>query len=79
MSNIVERFGVAIDLSHVGKVGCPRCMSKGQDHSGDNFMVYGLDENDHHKGGHCFSCEYTIPSYDRIIATGGEWKQRKKK
>lgn len=66
-SYIVERLGMEIDLSRQGKVACPRCRSKGKDNSGDNFQVYGLDNNDRPRGGHCFSCDFTIAS--------DEWKE----
>lgn len=46
-----------------GHVGCPYCMQElGGDNSQDNFMVYGLDEDDLPNGGHCFSCQSTIIS-----------------
>ena len=62
MTFVIERYGQSIDLSIEGKVACPRCRSQGNDHSGDNLMVYGLDSNGKHKGFYCFSCEYKHPS-----------------
>lgn len=70
MSYIVERLGMAIDLSREGKVACPRCVSNGKDNSGDNFMVYGLDDEDRPRGGHCFSCGYSIASEEWKIENG---------
>lgn len=59
---IVKRYGTSIDLSIEGKVACPRCRSKGNDHSGDNLAIYGLDSDGDHRGGYCFACDWTIPS-----------------
>lgn len=70
MTFIVERHGMSIDLSREGKTACPRCRSQGLDNSGNNFHTYGLDENGKHKGGHCFSCEYTIPSQQWLEDNG---------
>lgn len=70
MSNVntVTRFGIEIDLSKVGKIGCPRCIKNGKDHSHNNFHVYGLDDEGRHKGGVCWSCQYTIPSMEYVAA-----------
>lgn len=72
MSNkIVERFGVAIDLSVEGKTGCPWCMKKGQDKSENNLHRYGLDADGKHKGAHCFAGKkHTIPSEEYMEKTG---------
>lgn len=72
MSYIVTKLGMSIDLSVAGKVACPKCVSEGKDRSQDNFMVYGLDSDDRHKGGHCFSCDYTIPSEEWLEENGQE-------
>lgn len=52
----------------IGKNPCPKCQSRGQDRAGDNFHFYGES-----KGGHCFTCEWTLPS-DDWIAEHGEIK-----
>ena len=68
---IVIRYGIDIDLSVEGKCGCPRCKVKlGRDASSDNFMRYGLDSDGRHKGGYCFSCNYTIPSQEWLEING---------
>lgn len=67
----VTRYGVEVDLSKEGKTGCPRCQKKhGRDKNNDNLMVYGLDENNKHKGAFCFSCEYVIPSQQWLEDNG---------
>jgi KaiC/GvpD/RAD55 family RecA-like ATPase len=43
----------------VGKNACKKCREKGRDNAGDNFHYYGEGQ-----GGHCKSCDYTIPSDD---------------
>lgn len=43
----------------VGKNPCKRCRARGNDHNGDNFHFYGEG-----LGGHCFVCNYTLPSDD---------------
>lgn len=53
----------------VGKNPCKRCRAKGNDHSGDNFHFYGEG-----LGGHCFVCNYTLPS-DDWLAEHGEVKE----
>lgn len=45
------------DSLEEGKNPCYKCQKKGDDKSGDNFHWYGEDD-----GGHCYFCEYTIPS-----------------
>ena len=47
----------------IGKEPCPKCRSKGNDTSGDNFVVY----DDGHK--YCYACTYTE------FADGGEVKK----
>lgn len=74
-SYIVERLGMSIDLSLEGKVACPKCVSKGKDRSGNNFHVYGLDGDGNHRGGVCFSCEYTIPSVSWLEENGQEERE----
>lgn len=70
-SFIVTRYGVEVDLSEEGKTGCPRCQKKyGRDKNNDNLAVYGLDENNKHKGAFCFSCEYVIPSQQWLEDNG---------
>lgn len=62
---VVTRYGVEIDLSKEGKVGCPRCQVKyGRDKSANNMHVYGLMPNGKHRGAKCFSCEMVIPSQE---------------
>ena len=53
----------------VGKNPCKRCRARGNDHSGDNFHFYGEG-----LGGHCFVCNYTLPS-DDWLAEHGEVKE----
>lgn len=53
----------------VGKNPCKRCRARGNDHSGDNFHFYGEG-----LGGHCFVCNYTLPS-DAWLAEHGEVKE----
>jgi len=67
---IVERHGVEVDLSYEHSTVCPRCAKNGRDTSGDNFHVYGLDKNGKYLGGHCFCCEYTIPSEEWLEENG---------
>lgn len=72
---IVKRYGKEIDLSYEHKAQCPRCSSQGNDRGHDNLHVYGLDSDGEHLGGHCFACEYTIPSQkllDKIAEENGE-------
>lgn len=58
-----------IDWSVEGHVGCPYCTQElGGDNSQDNFMVYGLDENDLPRGGFCFSCNTTIVSVEKAMS-----------
>lgn len=62
---VVARYGVEIDLSKEGKVGCPRCQVKyGRDRSANNLHVYGLTSDGKHRGAKCFSCEMVIPSQE---------------
>lgn len=49
----------------VGKNPCKRCRAKGNDHNGDNFHFYGEG-----LGGHCFVCNYTLPSDDWLAEHG---------
>ena len=70
MTFVIERYGQSIDLSVEGKVACPRCRSNGNDHSGDNLQIYGLDSNGKHKGFYCFSCEYKHPSQQWLEDNG---------
>lgn len=49
----------------VGKNPCPKCRAKGNDRSGNNFHFYGEG-----LGGHCFTCEYTLPSDDWLEEHG---------
>ena len=70
MSYVVTRYGVEVDLSYEHKSACGRCRSRGLDHSGDNFHCYGKDENGKHRGGHCFSCGFSIPSEEHMEKSG---------
>lgn len=70
MSKIVVRYGTEVDLSYEHKTACGRCRSKGLDHSGDNMHVYGLDEDGKHRGSHCFSCGFSIPSEEHMEKSG---------
>ena len=75
---VVTRYGIDVDLSKTGHVGCPRCMSEGNDRSRDNLMVYGLDEDKEYLGAKCFSCEYKIPSEKWLRENGeNEWDYTK--
>lgn len=58
-------------MSHyvVGKNPCKRCRARGNDQNGDNFHFYGEG-----LGGHCFVCNYTLPS-DDWLAEHGEVKE----
>ena len=58
---VITRYGVEVDLSYEHKCGCPRCISKGGDNSGDNLHCYGVDSTGH-RGAYCHACGYTIPS-----------------
>lgn len=53
----------------VGKNPCPKCRSRGNDRAGNNFHYYGNG-----LGGHCFLCEWTIPS-DAWLEENGEVKE----
>lgn len=68
--SFVIRYGLEIDLSKEGKTACPRCRRNGVDNSGNNFHTYGIDSEGKHKGGHCFACEYTIPSQEWLEQNG---------
>ena len=68
---IITRYGVDIDLSKEGHVGCPKCISEGMDRSQNNLMVYGLQDGKH-GGAHCFSCGWTIPSEEWLLENGEE-------
>lgn len=70
MSKIVVRYGTEVDLSYEHKTACPRCRSRGLDHSGDNGHCYGLDADGRHKGMHCFSCDFSIPSEEHMEKSG---------
>ena len=61
---------MSIDLSREGKVQCPKCALRGQDHSADNLMVYGLDKNGKHRGYFCFACEHKYPSQQWLEDNG---------
>ena len=69
-TKVVVRYGQEIDLSYERKGACVRCQSEGRDRSGDNAHYYGLDENGKHKGCHCFSCGFSIPSEEHIEKSG---------
>lgn len=69
---IVTRKGFEIDLSEEGKVGCPRCIKKGNDRNQDNLHVYGLDSDGQHRGAFCWACEYTIPSQEYLDEMEGD-------
>ena len=70
MSFVIERYGQSIDLSKEGKTQCPKCARSGQDNSGDNLVVYGLDENGKHRGYFCFACEHKYPSQQWLEDNG---------
>lgn len=70
MSFVIERYGQSIDLSQEGKTQCPKCARSGQDNSGDNLVVYGLDENGKHRGYFCFACEHKHPSQQWLEDNG---------
>ena len=70
MSKTIVRYGQEIDLSYERKGACVRCQREGRDRSCNNMHFYGLDENGKHKGGHCFSCGYTIPSEEHMEKSG---------
>lgn len=69
-SKVVTRYGVEVDLSYEHKTACPKCRSLGLDHSGDNGHCYGLDTSGRHKGMHCFSCGFSIPSEEHMEKSG---------
>ena len=69
-TKVVVRYGQEIDLSYERKGACVRCQREGRDRSCNNMHFYGLDENGKHKGGHCFSCGYTIPSEEHMEKSG---------
>lgn len=68
----ITRYGITVDLTQEGHVGCPKCISKGNDNSRNNLMVYGLDSNNEHLGGKCFACGYTIPSVEWLRENGDD-------
>ena len=70
MSKVVTRYGVEVDLSYEHKTACGRCRSRGLDHSGDNMHCYGLEKDGKHKGAHCFSCGFSIPSEEHMEKSG---------
>lgn len=72
MNHIVKKYGTTVDLSRQGKFACPRCRKNGQDNSGDNLEVYGLDREGRHRGAFCFACDYVIPSEEWLEENGGE-------
>lgn len=63
-----DKYGV--DLSKSGKTQCPRCARNGGDNSKDNLMVYGADRNGQLKGAFCWSCNFTIPSEEKLAELG---------
>lgn len=69
-TKVVVRYGQEIDLSYERKGACVRCQSEGRDRSCNNMHFYGLDKNGKHKGAHCFSCGYTIPSEEHMEKSG---------
>lgn len=68
----ITRYGITINLTQEGHVGCPKCISKGNDNSRNNLMVYGVDCNGEHLGGKCFACGYTIPSVEWLRENGDD-------
>ena len=71
MSYVVTRYGIEVDLSYEHKTTCPWCSSVGNDKSGNNLHVYGLDENGKHRGAHCFAgLKHTIPSEEYMEKSG---------
>jgi hypothetical protein len=67
---IAEKYG--LDLSHYGKVPCPKCREEGRDAAGNNLQMYGPG-----KGAFCWSaaCGFTIPSDDHREAMGWDEEQ----
>lgn len=59
---IVTKFGMEIDLSVERHTACPKCRKKGRDRAGNNLRVYGLDEDNEHRGAFCWACGFTIRS-----------------
>ena len=70
MSKVVTRYGIEVDLSYEHKTACGRCRFRGLDHSGDNMHCYGLEKDGKHKGAHCFSCSFSIPSEEHMEKSG---------
>lgn len=70
-----KAYGQEVDLSVEGKVGCIKCHSEGRDKSNDNLMVYGLNSDGLHTGGHCFSCGYHIPDEKYMMENGQQQEQ----
>ena len=70
MSKVVTRYGIEVDLSYEHKTACGRCRSRGLDNSGDNMHCYGLEKDGKHKGAHCFSCGFSIPSEEHMEKSG---------
>lgn len=68
IQNAFKVWGV--DLTKEHKAGCPRCTANGRDRSSDNLHVYGLDVDELPKGAHCFSCGFTIVSYETALEEG---------
>lgn len=62
MTHVVTRGGIEYDLSYNHKAPCYACRRQSRDRSADNMVIYGLDSDGRHLGGHCFACSATIPS-----------------
>ena len=62
-----------IDLTHEHKTRCPKCAEHGNDKSGNNLHVYGLDGEGLHRGAHCFraGCGFTIRDEKTQCEEGG--------
>lgn len=61
-----------VDLSHIDfkkeyKTQCPSCADRGEDNSGDNLHIFGLDDNGMPLGANCFHCDFAVPSLKNVL------------
>ena len=91
MSELKEWHGVSlagIDFTYPNKTQCPKCASEGEDRSGDNLHVYGLDDDGRGLGAYCFDEDTDVFTYNgikkikdligkqtRIVNGNAEWEE----
>ncbi|QIW91570.1 primase/helicase protein [Acinetobacter phage vB_AbaM_D22] len=61
-----------VEWDYEGKQPCPHCQAQGDDNSGNNLHVYGLDELGRPLGGKCFREELVIVSVEKAIDDANE-------